>query len=347
MRAKLLLAFASQGGILIDGPTIDAVLAAEKSLADKYSTRTVEVERAFWIALSKLAVAVRPVTVASLKDTVFVTGSSKIGLFTNKASRAVASVAALTLLTILCVQIQAVQLSSRIQGYDDLVKQMRQSNPPDVGEVTKRSEGSQNALPEISSSTVPSAKKVAELKMNAPEAAGTGHIDSAEIAKERLSAINLLDETRSFWMTPLFFRSLSPKLSVVGDTDEYRIRQQAQNQSDMLYRVLLPALYGLLGSTIYVLRSLGSQLEDFTFTWTRRLLGSARITLGPILGVASVILIDPSNPSAPDAFKHLPQIAIALVAGYSVDVVLSFMDKLTSAFGQPSTSPAQTPSSKP
>lgn len=355
LRAKLLLAFASQGGISIDGTSIDAVLAAEKSLKDKSTTPAVEA--AFWTALSKLAVAIRPVTVSSLQNTTFVTGSSKVGLFTNPASRVVALVASFTLLAIICVQIQAAMLSSRIQGFDDLVAKGKVS----VDAASKLSVEGKNATLErdsVLAGSDPAAKKAAELKLIAAVADwNKAYHDNNATQQARSSAARLLGHAAKFWMTSGSVKSSDPlveqgpqpgstfevAVSAALPIDEYRIRQEAQNQSDILYRLLLPALYGLLGSTIYVIRSLSLQLEDFTFTWTRRLLGSARIVLGPIMGVASLVLIDPKT----DGLKNLPPLAIALVAGYSVDLLLSFMDKLTSAFGQPSTSPAQTPPGKP
>jgi hypothetical protein len=54
-------------------------------------------------------------------------------------------------------------------------------------------------------------------------------------------------------------------------------------------------------------------------------------------------LIDPSKSNE---LGNLPQIAIALIAGYSVDLVLSFMDRIAGAFGQSSTN-SQTPTGKP
>jgi hypothetical protein len=349
-RAKLLLAFASQGGIPIVEDDLNAVLTAEKNL--KEGNIEPAVEAAFWIALSKLAVAVRPVTVASLQDTALVTGYSKIGLFTNQASKFVAFVAMATLAVIIVVQIQAVQLSSRIQGFDDLVAKSKVS----ADAALKLWVESRNAiLSEFGGD--PATKAAAVAKTTAANAAWeAAYGRNFETLKARASAAHLLEDSKQFWMIPHkpydhsmlsppppLDSSLLPELAPALPVDEYRHRQEAQNQYDVLYRLILPALYGLLGSCIFVLRSVSSQLENFTFTWTRRLLGSARLTLGPILGVASLVLIDPSKT---DALGTLPQIAIALIAGYSVDLVLNFMDKLTSAFGQPSTS-GQTTSGKP
>lgn len=357
-RAKLLLAFAAQAGIPIADADLKAVLGAEQAL--EKGELKLDQEAAFWTSLSKLAVAVRPVTIASLQDTELVTGSSLIGLFTNRASKYVAWGSMATLLIILCVQVQAVQLSSRIQGFDDLVAKNKASDDT----VLKLWVESQNATLVIKSldpKTNVSDKNAAEAKQTAAYSAFAAACNqNRAIQSERASAASLLNFSRTFWMVTFFeeppptseshANDLIPPmaspdrltLSLGESVDEYRPRQQAQNQYDILYRLLLPALYGLLGSCVFVLRSVSSQLETFTFTWTRRLLGSARLALGPILGVASLVLIDPSKT---DALGNLPQIGIALIAGYSVDLVLNFMDRITGAFGQPSST--QSPSGKP
>ena len=364
-QAKRLLEFASQGGIPIEETDIDAVLSVEKALKDGNVAVDSKIETKFWLSLSKLTVEVRPVTITSLQDTFSAVGDSRIGLFSNRASRVVAYIATLTLGIILVVQIQAVQLSSRIQGFDNLTVQGKES----ADEVLKLWVDSQNAY-QIAKSAVASsdeaAKKVAELKMIAAYAAfKTAYDGNYAIVRARASADRLLEDSKTPWFISIptnhgkiFPRVISdayfqpppsmdssepPVLSPASLIDDYRHRQEAQNLSDILYRLILPALYGLLGSCIFVLRSVSSQLESFTFTWTRRLLGSARITLGPILGVASLVLIDPSKT---DALGNLPQIAIALIAGYSVDLVLSFMDRITSAFGQSSTT-SQPPTGRP
>ncbi|WP_447769279.1 hypothetical protein [Pseudomonas kilonensis] len=357
-RAKLLLAFATQAGIPIADADLKAVIGAEQAL-DK-GELTLDQEAAFWTSLSKLAVAVRPVTIASLQDTGLVTGSSLIGLFTNRASKYVAWGSMATLLIILCAQIQAVQLSSRIQGLDDLVAK----NKTSIDTVLKLWVESQNATLVIKSldptTNLPVTTEAKAKQIAAYSVFVAAYEQNRAIQSERASAANLLNFSRTFWMVTFFDEppittrpspkdiappmesSERPTLSLGESVDEYRPRQQAQNQYDILYRLLLPALYGLLGSCVFVLRSVSLQLETFTFTWTRRLLGSARLALGPILGVASLVLIAPSKT---DALGNLPQIGIALIAGYSVDLVLNFMDRITAAFGHPSST--QSPSGKP
>jgi hypothetical protein len=357
-RAKLLLAFATQTGIPIADADLKAIIGAEQAL--KTGELKLDQEAAFWTSLSKLAVSVRPVTITSLQDTGRVTGSTLIGLFTNRASKYVAWGSMATLLIILCTQIQAVQLSSRIQGLDDLIAK----NNASVDTALKLWVESQNATLLIKSmdpNTHSPVKTEAEAKQIAAYSVFVAAYEQNQaIQSERASAANLLNFSRTFWMATFFSEPLSttvcstkdiappmesserPSLSLGEAVDEYRPRQQAQNQYDILYRLLLPALYGLLGSCVFVLRSVSSQLETFTFTWTRRLLGSARLALGPILGVASLVLLTPSKT---DALSNLPQIGIALVAGYSVDLVLNFMDRITSAFGHPSST--HSPSGKP
>jgi hypothetical protein len=108
------------------------------------------------------------------------------------------------------------------------------------------------------------------------------------------------------------------------------ILEEAQNIADSLYKLILPALYGLLGSIIYALRNVSQQIRENSYTWGARLAGIGRMLLGPVMGFASLVLIPglPDNPT----LKNLPPLAIALVAGYSVDLIFSVMDRIIRAF---------------
>jgi hypothetical protein len=121
--------------------------------------------------------------------------------------------------------------------------------------------------------------------------------------------------------------------------------QNVQNIADNLYKLILPALYGLLGSIIYALRTISQQIQQYSYTWGTRVAGIGRMLLGPVMGFASLVLV-PNLPNSP-TLKDLPPLAIALVAGYSVDLIFSLMDRIVRAFQPDSPTRPQTPARAP
>jgi hypothetical protein len=123
---------------------------------------------------------------------------------------------------------------------------------------------------------------------------------------------------------------LPPTLAEMTGARGKAVVEEAQNIADILYKLVLPALYGLLGSIIYALRIVSQQIQERSYTWSSRVAGIGRLLLGPVLGFASLVLV-PSLPKNP-TLDNLPPLAISLLAGYSVDLIFAFMDRIIQAF---------------
>ena len=111
---------------------------------------------------------------------------------------------------------------------------------------------------------------------------------------------------------------------------------------------LLPALYALLGTCAYLLRSFEEQMRTKTFV--RSVANSTRFLIAGICGLAVGLF---SNFTVSQVFTVSPgasvsPLAISFLVGYGVDVFFSFLDGLLQAFTKPRTgvnAPASTPSS--
>ena len=96
---------------------------------------------------------------------------------------------------------------------------------------------------------------------------------------------------------------------------------------DLLKFQILPFLYGLLGSCVYVLRHLALQYEMDTYVEEMRGQYYIKISLGPMAGVAIAWLL-PIKDSSPMAF--FAPAAFPFLAGYSVDLLFTIMDNAIS-----------------
>jgi hypothetical protein len=111
-----------------------------------------------------------------------------------------------------------------------------------------------------------------------------------------------------------------------------------QSSIDKLSLYWLPVLYGLLGTLAYMLRSISGQVQRETLNETSLLEASVRIPLGMLAGLA-VGLFDPKTVTGVEAITPL---ALAFVAGYSIELVFSAMDRIVGAFSTSPGSPTTT-----
>jgi hypothetical protein len=95
---------------------------------------------------------------------------------------------------------------------------------------------------------------------------------------------------------------------------------------------LLPLLYGLTGAAAYVVRTLALETRERLY---RRENGSAyalRLFLGALAGLAIGWFL---KPEAVSGFNAISPFALAFVAGYSVDLLFTLLDKIVNTFSAP------------
>lgn len=112
-----------------------------------------------------------------------------------------------------------------------------------------------------------------------------------------------------------------------------------------LSEVYLPLLLGLLGAYAYVLRKMSAEIADKAYTRGAFFNQFIRVGLGALAGLASTWLLTPDLSGllpAHDAalaaaqVKRLPVWALAFVAGYSIELVFAFMDRIVGTFSEKS-----------
>lgn len=91
---------------------------------------------------------------------------------------------------------------------------------------------------------------------------------------------------------------------------------------------LLPLLYGLLGACTYVLRLLSRDIRSFSYTPESHIRYKIRMVLGTLSGLAITWFFEPGS----ETLKSLSPLALAFVAGYSVEILFAAMDRFVAAF---------------
>jgi hypothetical protein len=110
--------------------------------------------------------------------------------------------------------------------------------------------------------------------------------------------------------------------------------QNARFKVALLNKYILPMLYGLLGACTYVLRSLSVQVGAEIYSGNSHIGFRVRIILGAIVGLTAAWLFDfiGDNEQARSALGSLSPLALAFIAGYSVELLFTGMDRIIGAF---------------
>ena len=102
---------------------------------------------------------------------------------------------------------------------------------------------------------------------------------------------------------------------------------------------VVPLLYGLLGAFAYVLREIAEEVRAVTFSHESCIRYNLRLSLGLLAGITVGFLVSPEagqgavQQAQPIlTLATLGPMALAFLAGYSVELVFAVMDRIVSAF---------------
>ena len=94
----------------------------------------------------------------------------------------------------------------------------------------------------------------------------------------------------------------------------------------------LPLVYGLLGACAYVLRTLSREIREYTYSPASEIQLQLRLYLGALSGFAIAWFVN--DQTAPTLRSSITPLALAFLAGYSVELVFALMDNLVNAFSR-------------
>lgn len=107
--------------------------------------------------------------------------------------------------------------------------------------------------------------------------------------------------------------------------------EAARTVATRLSDVYLPLLLGWLGAHAFILRNMSKAITERSFAPGSAFNHIVRIGLGALAGLASNWLLTPSTVGGAQ-WANLPVWALAFVAGYGIELVFAFMDRIIGAF---------------
>lgn len=100
---------------------------------------------------------------------------------------------------------------------------------------------------------------------------------------------------------------------------------------EILSTYLLPLFYGLLGACAYVLRSVTTEVKAEIFSRTSDVSYRLRLMLGLVAGLSIGWFLHPTDKYA-GLLASLSPLALAFIAGYSVELLFAVLDRIVGAF---------------
>lgn len=308
---ELLLSHATQAGIVVSVERIEALVKTKREARNGNIDMATEVS--FWHEFQELGQQLQPISVDSLTATrerlapEDVRGIWKFFRQRSLAGQAVRryqiwSVVALLLL--LVTQIYTIFGSNAVNDIKDLAKEIN-IEKANIVDLNSRS------------TTAPAEEFERFMKL-------------LQDADDRLDSMNNRMEA-SYELLVVWFPAHLSVLDPSIALDETRL-QIAQIILESLSKYLLPLLYGLLGACVYVLRTLSLEIKNLVYTVESDIRFQLRIYLGALAGLAIGWFV--TEQSAPGVLRSVTPIALAFVAGYSVELMFSAMDTVIQAFAK-------------
>lgn len=317
--AQLLLAHAAAHGIELAPELVRTVVSAKELLAlDLADPASFERQSSFWEAREELARAVHPVTIGSLKASTqsgpmvlyrsllgALSRSARTGQPISPAERSVLwfrFLASLALFCLLAVQVYWV-VGSRVLG--------------ETADILERVKANQAAVAVLA---------VDDRHGQALEA------ESMALEKEVGIRYGILAGWNAVWSFPLrpFGGAATPAVDSPAYEDLQRARLAGEFAVQAIERYLLPLLYGWLGACLYVLRKLADEIRALSYTAEQDMLYRLRVYMGTLAGLI-VVWFMPAVDADPGA-KSLSVFAVALLVGYSIDLLFALLDRVIGAF---------------
>lgn len=343
--AGLLLDYAAERGAdpeekVIDEKVMETIVRSKHTLATRALSSDEEIE--FWVAYRKLCIATSPVSSESLKATrVSPVGRSLFGKLTlrseaRKSVRYYQGITILALMVLLLFQVYWVFLSTLVRDTRDVndsllvfetngyKKQLGMTPLMEEDIINNKDEKkSEQALPyrqhqsydyKLDPQYTESYRKWrANLELLKKTDILGRLFNVEEISKRDPGAINQGETERQQFLNSVLTQTGTISVNVMS-----------------LY--FLPILYGLVGACAYILRTISQQIEVRTFTRASNIQFHLRMVLGALAGFSVAWFV--SYEGDQTVLKNVAPLALAFLAGYSIELVFSAMDTLVEAFSR-------------
>lgn len=340
--SMLLIMTASEIAVPLDAKVVTTIVAAKNAF--EKGTLETDLESNFWAAYEQAAQDLKPVTIDSIKATYDPNPSQRTflhNIFSRKniplSRRCAGNYKLLSLVTlILLITIQIYwyigwSLTSDISVQSKIISDL-------TGQLTILSNIEKEAIAQTGrADSIENSSKIFTFKQ-----------EITEHSQWRDAASTHLENWNQVWSN-MDLLTLQPwqvagyaKLS--GEVKKRIQFVSAKNALEAITGYILPILYGLIGACFYILRQLPKEIESLTFSMNSYIDYSLRMAQGPLAGMMISYFFSTSingngDPTAAapaiqtlDAsLSSLSPLAIAFLAGYSVEFIFRFIDKILSS----------------
>lgn len=307
--AQILLAYAAQHGDLVEENVIKTIvtsvtLHANAALSDADET-------AFWIAFNALTKASSPVTADSLESIYDsnVAGISKKSL----ARQTVILYQAFAILTLCLLLIAQIYWLFGTKLIEDVYSVRTEQTKPQMTDQAKQQSAQTDVV--VTQGTDTESYKQSLQRQN-------------QLTMELRSAS--LKSWCNWWLPYCDNKKVLSKQAEDSEHENLANFLTSKLMIEVLQIYLLPLLYGALGSCVYILRTLASEIAACTYSRTMNIGFTIRFFLGTLAGMVIAWFVTPDTSGG--LFKSLSPFALAFLAGYNVEILFSLMDRFLMAF---------------
>ncbi len=351
--ARILVWYASRAGVPVDEEvTRELAEACARRQAGEW---TAEREARFWTALNLLSRAVRPVTVASIRASAEYggPGHEKTRRVVQRYRRATLAV----LLLLLVAQIYWL-IGNNIAGQiDTLQQEVGVQTDALAGLEARRAtvdtelEAASGRLIELMAAGAPEATLL-PVRRRVTELAREQQDLQVEIARAKrllAAARDMLTSSQILLQGWDIFTGEEDPLRVLsgirdsppaagetaaGDGERPRYADNlallaSRSALSTFNQYVLPLLYGLVGALAFILRTLSREMAAVTYAPADNLRYTLRWPLGMLAGITVGWFFDPASLTG---FAAVQPLALAFLAGYSVELLFAGLDRLVAAF---------------
>jgi hypothetical protein len=333
--AMLILAYTSERGIAVETAVAQTIVRAKYlEKEDKWAAAD---ESEFWVAYNQISQVIRPVTIESIRATFDTLQEPNwfyrlLGLknrrVTSQAQKAVRRYTwmGLTwLVLMLTVQIYSL-IGSTLMNNLASTDQKMQAVEKEIADLTTLGQGNPNAI------------LLATQKQTTLDALGANLQNSAELLASWQKPINaLILKDKYYSLDTLRSREKVAENGVINQDRVdiiNRIKQVGQYPILIISLYVLPLLYGLLGAYAFVLRTLNEDIKTMVYSSDSDIKYVLRIHLGALAGLAVGLFFVPEDTTTAVLPISLSPLALAFLAGYSVEFFFSAMDRFITGLAQ-------------
>jgi hypothetical protein len=151
------------------------------------------------------------------------------------------------------------------------------------------------------------------------------------IMAERKSELDKLKADRATLLEKLTAEKEALERQIERDRTNdlsHRVRLSTDFMLIILQSYILPVLYGLLGASVYVLRTIAREISEVTYTGDRGHL--LRLALGTLSGliIGWFVFLLPGQ----SIVTSISPLALAFIVGYNTEILFALMDRVIAVF---------------